>query len=198
MRKKAKNAGCWMLDAGCWMLNAECWSCGEEFEFSGLKVRDHCHFSGKFRGSDHSKCNLQFRKPNFTPVIFHKLSGYDSHIFISQLGENKGKVKAIPNTDEKYISFSKNLRLRTFEDEKGKEKKVFREIRFIDSFKFMACPLAGLVSNLSLKHFVFLERNFGEKHKLLSRKGIYPYDWMNSFERFKEDSLPPRKSFIPS
>ena len=52
-----------------------------------------------------------------------KLSGYDSHIFISQLRENKGKVKAIPNTDEKYISFSKNLLLRTFEDEKGKEKR---------------------------------------------------------------------------
>ena len=125
-----------------------------------------------------------------------KLSGYDSHIFISQLGENKGKVKAIPNTDEKYISFSKNLLLRTFEDEKGKEKKVFREIRFIDSFKFMACPFAGLVSNLSPEHFVFLERNFGEKHKLLSRKGIYPYDWMsNSFERFEEDSLLSKEDF---
>ena len=78
--------------------SSECWICGEEFEFSELKVRDHCHFTGKFRGATHSKCNLQFTKPNFTPVIFHNLSGYDSHIFISQLGKSNGKVKAIPKT----------------------------------------------------------------------------------------------------
>ena len=63
----------------------KCWICGEEFKVLDLKVRDQCHFSGKFRGAAHSKCNLQFRKPNFTPVFFQNLSGYGSYIFISQL-----------------------------------------------------------------------------------------------------------------
>ena len=128
-------------------------------------------------------------------MIFHNLSGYESHIFISQLGENNWKVIAIPNTDEKYISFSKNLLLRTFEDKEGKEKKVFHEIRFVDSYKFMGFPLADLLKNLSPVHFVFLERNFGEKHKLLSRKGVYRYDWMNNFSKFKETCLPSKEEF---
>ena len=57
-----------------------CWICQEEFVGSQKKVRDHCHFTGKYRGAAHNKCNLQFKKPKFTPVIFHNLSGYDSHL----------------------------------------------------------------------------------------------------------------------
>ena len=58
-----------------------CWICRKEFGESE-KVRDHCHFTGKYRGAAHNKCNLQFKKPKFTPVIFHNLSGYDSHLFV--------------------------------------------------------------------------------------------------------------------
>ena len=56
-----------------------CWICQKEFG-SEKKVRDHCHFTGKYRGATHVKCNLQFKKPKFTPVIFHNLSGYDAHL----------------------------------------------------------------------------------------------------------------------
>lgn len=49
------------------------------------KVRDHCHFAGKFRGTAHNSCNLQCRKPMVLPVIFHNLQGYDAHLFIKQL-----------------------------------------------------------------------------------------------------------------
>ena len=50
------------------------------------RVRDHCHFSGKFRGAAHNKCNLQYKAPKFIPVVFHNLSGYDAHLFIKKLG----------------------------------------------------------------------------------------------------------------
>jgi len=87
-------------------------------------VREHCHFSGQFRGAAHSKCNLLFRKPKHVPVIFRKLSGYDSHLFIQSLGKTREKIDCISNSEEKYISFSKSVML----DGKFKSK-----IRFIDS-----------------------------------------------------------------
>ena len=73
------------------------------------KVRDHCHLTGKFRGAAHNKCNLKFRLPKFYPVIFHNLSGYDSHLFIKNLGKSEGKIDCIPNNEEKYISFTKEI-----------------------------------------------------------------------------------------
>ena len=50
-----------------------------------LKVRDHCHFTGEYRGAAHNECNLKFKKPLILPVIFHNLQGYDSHLFINNL-----------------------------------------------------------------------------------------------------------------
>ena len=85
-----------------------CWICQKEFGESE-KVRDHCHFTGKYRGAAHVKCNLQFKKPKFTPVIFHNLSGYDAHLFVKNLGKSEGNIKCIPNNEEKYISFSKDI-----------------------------------------------------------------------------------------
>ena len=61
-----------------------CWICQKELKKKDKRVRDHCHFTGKFRGAAHNSCNMHFRKPNFTPVIFHNLSGYDSHLFIKK------------------------------------------------------------------------------------------------------------------
>ena len=58
----------------------ECWICRGELGLD--RVRDHCHLTGIYRGAAHNKCNLQYRKPKFIPVVFHNLSGYDSHLFI--------------------------------------------------------------------------------------------------------------------
>ena len=62
----------------------KCWICNEKFDGDD-KVRDHCHFTGRYRGAAHNSCNLKYRKPNFTPVVFHNRSGYDSHLFIKIL-----------------------------------------------------------------------------------------------------------------
>ena len=53
---------------------------------NNYKVKDHDHLTGKFRGPAHNTCNLKFKEPNFIPVVFHNLSGYDAHLFVKQLG----------------------------------------------------------------------------------------------------------------
>ena len=70
-----------------------------------LKVRDHCHFTGEYRGAAHNECNLNCKKQLILPVIFHNLQGYDSHLFIKQLAKVSGDLSTIPSTEEKYISF---------------------------------------------------------------------------------------------
>ena len=67
---------------------------------------------------------------------------------------------------------------------KGETKPLHHYIRFIDSFKFMAGSLDDLVNNLPKNDFNNLERNYtGEKFNLLTRKGVYPYEYMDSFEK---------------
>ena len=84
-------------------------------------VRDHCHFTGKYRGPAHNECNRQFRKPKFTPIFFHNLSGYDSHLFIKNLGKTQGKIRCIPNKEERYISFSKNIKVYNYTDKETRD-----------------------------------------------------------------------------
>ncbi|XP_065645275.1 uncharacterized protein LOC136075766 [Hydra vulgaris] len=98
-----------------------CHICGEDLVKD--KVRDHCHFTGKYR------------------VLFHNLSGYDFHLFIKKL--SGGKLSCIPNNEEKYISFSREIKL----DEYIKE-------------------------------------------------GVYPYDWVDSVDKFNETQLPPKELFF--
>ena len=66
-------------------------------------MRNHCHFTGKFRGAAHYKCNVQSMKPKFTPFIFYNLANYDSHLFVKSLGKTEGNIKCIPKNEEKYI-----------------------------------------------------------------------------------------------
>ena len=75
------------------------------------KVRDHCHFTGQYRGAAHNSCNLQCRKPMILPVIFHNLQEYDAHLFIKQLACLPGELNCIPSTEEKYISLSKKIKV---------------------------------------------------------------------------------------
>ena len=89
----------------------ECYICGEKYTDKDVRVRDHCHINGKFRGSAHRECNLKLRiKPEDIkiPVIFHNLRGYDSHFIMQQIGEIAKKhgeeqdlnINAIPNNME--------------------------------------------------------------------------------------------------
>ena len=172
-----------------------CWICQKEFAEKQKKVRDHCHFTGKFRGTAHNKCNLQFKKPKFTTVIFHNLSGYDAHLFVKILGKTEGNIKCIPNNEEKYISFSKEIVVGEYEKD-GKKHEIKHEIRFLDSFKFMASSLESLVGNLELEKLIQTKKEFGDRAVLMTRKGIYPYDFMSGIKKFSKEKLPPKEEFF--
>lgn len=137
------------------------------------KVRDHCHLTGCYRGAAHSYCNIKFRLPKFVPVFFHNLSGYDSHLFIQQLGQLSGRIKVIAKNKENYISFTKFFQI---------NEEDFMPVRFVDSFKFLSTSLDTLVANLNDSDFIHLASffSFNKQFSLLRRKGVYPYEYMTS------------------
>ena len=173
-----------------------CHICEQEllvYEKTGeiFKVRDHCHFTGKYRGAAHNECNLKCRKPLILPVVFHNLQGYDSHLFIKQLAKVSGDLSCIPSTEDKYISFSQKIKVcEYFSRKKETTLPIKFEIRFIDSFKFLQTSLANLVSNLQPTDFKNLNRVIKEKTSLLTRKGCYPYDYVSSIDILQETKLP--------
>ena len=172
----------------------ECWICGG---FLGDdRVRDHCHYTGRYRGPAHNKCNLNYRKENNISVFFHNLAGYDSHLFIKKLGYTEGKIDCIPTNEEKYISFTKTIKAGTYTNKKGEIKNKSFKIIFKDTYKFLAASLDVLVNNTPKDDFKILDNEYSpEQAKLLKQKGFYPYEYMDSVEKFKDKELPPQKAF---
>ena len=90
----------------------KCHICLKEFnDPRNRKVRDHCHYTGLYRGAAHNNCNLKYLIPDYIPIVFHNLSGYDDHLFIKELGRrfNKNDIGVIAENKEKYISFNVKL-----------------------------------------------------------------------------------------
>ena len=139
---------------------SDCWICGEEL--GNDRVRDHCHFTGRYRGPAHNSCNLKYRKPKNISVFFHNLSGYDSHLFIKKLGtpDKKENIKCIPNNEEKYITFTKTIITGQYINKKGEVKDKTFDIVFKDSLKFMSSSLGALVNNLPKDAFKNLLKYF--------------------------------------
>ena len=106
--------------------STHCRICNEELGKD--KVRDHCHLSGKFRGAANEVCHRKYKVPKLFPVVFHNLSVYDSHLFIKTLGNSEGDISCIPNNEENYISFTKQVFVDKFVNKEGKEVNVKREL----------------------------------------------------------------------
>ena len=117
------------------------------------KVRDHCHYTGKYRGAAHSICNLKFNVPNEVPVVFHNGSNYDYHFIIKELAnEFEGKFECLGKNTEKYKTFSVTIEKEiTVIDKDGNESVTTTsyKIKFIDRARFMATSLSNLVDNLT-------------------------------------------------
>ena len=160
----------------------KCWICDRLFELTNEKVRDHCHVTGKFRGAAHFSCNANFKITKRVPVIFHNLKGCDGHLIMKELSNFDVVIDVTPYGLEKYKAIIVN-----------------RNIVFIDSMQFMEDSLGGLVKNLDKGDFKYLSREFSAKHvKLIKQKGVYPYEYMNSFKRFDECKLPSKDKFYSS
>ena len=174
---------------------SNCWICGQLLNLED-RVRDHCHFTGRYRGAAHNRCNLKYTKPNNISVFFHNLSGYDSHLFIKKLNSTMGAIDCIPNNEENYISFSKTIKTGEYKNKRGETKDKNFKIIFKDSLKFMASSLEALVNNLPEGALNNLNKYFTDKQvKLLKQKGFFPYDYMDNIEKLKDTKPPPQKAF---
>ena len=217
-----------------------CYICKKEFDTidkKNYKVRDHCHYMGKYRDAAHNICNLRYKVPKEIPVVFHNGSTYDYHFIIKELvKEFEGHFDCLGENTEKYITFSVPLKI------ENKNIEITYKIKFIDSFRFMSSSLSKLVDNLSeginnnkcadckssldyiktkneklilecynckqryrkkfnkelIKRFASTYEfcnNDLNKFVLLLRKGLYPYESMDTWERFNEISLPSKEDF---
>ena len=174
---------------------SKCWICHKKLNLED-RVRDHCHYTGRYRGAAHNICNLKYSKPNNISVFFHNLTGYDSHLFIKKLNTTMGAIDCIPNNEENYISFSKTIISGEYTNKRGEIKNKYFKIVFKDSLKFMASSLEALVNNLPEGSLNNLEKYFTSKQvKLLKQKGFFPYEYMDSIEKLKDTKPPPQKAF---
>ena len=93
----------------------KCHICLKEFnDPRNRKVRDHCHYISLYRRAADNNCNLKYRIPDYIPIVFHNLSGYDAHLFIKELGRrfNKNDIGVIAENKEKYISFNVKINVK--------------------------------------------------------------------------------------
>ena len=128
-----------------------------------------------------------------------------THLFIKKLKTANGdEIHCIPKTEENYISFSKKVIVDKYMKKtpnkdgevKLEEKPVERELRFIDTFRFMPSSLDALSKNLSAEQFKNLRKMYSDiRFDLLRRKGVFPYEYIDSVDRLNEDKLPPKSAF---
>ena len=157
-------------DNGYFENSTKCQICDSDYIDNDVKVRDHCHITGKYRGSLHGNCNINVNLNLEIPVVFHNVKNYNSYLIMQELGKFNLKINVIPNSREKHMSFSINNKL-----------------RFIDSFQFLSSSLDSLVKNLSNDDFKYMTQEFDNNVLgLVKRKGFYPYEYMSDFEKSKE------------
>lgn len=164
----------------------KCDLCKIDFTSVNHKVAHHNHLSGKFIKSLCNTCNLKLKTQNFVPCFLHNLSKYDAHFIITELGYDSNTIRVIPNSEENFISFSKYI------------SNDFK-IRFIDTYRFLASKLSTLAENLLTTDF----SKFRETAKvfthtdmhLVTRKGVYPYCFTDSWEKLKIAKLPRKEHF---
>ena len=149
--------------------STKCCICDNDYTDNDVKVRDHCHITGKYRGSAHRDCNINLKLNHKIPLVFHNLKNSDSHLIMQELCKFNLKISVIPIALKIYMRFTINNKL-----------------SFIDSFQFQSSSLHSLVKNLNKNYFRYLSQEFDNNIlDLVKQKGFYPYEYMIDFEKFK-------------
>ena len=187
-----------------------CHICEKKYTEDDVPVRDHCHITGKYRGSAHQTCNLKLKisaEKIKIPVVFHNLKGYDSHFIMNELGELIKKGEYIPdnvyimNKEGKMVKDESVSRISVSVIAQNAEKYmafyIGKHLSFIDSYAFMSRSLDELAGNLEDRDFIYIKDYFTDpvQFNLMKRKGVYPYDYMDSFSKFNDTELPQREDF---
>ncbi|XP_025158000.1 uncharacterized protein LOC112589332 [Harpegnathos saltator] len=177
-----------------------CRICEKSFAVGDIRVHDHCHLTGQYRGPAHSNCNLNYTDSYYIPIVFHNLSDYDAHFIIKEVATAfEGHVDVLPITKEKYISFTKHIKDTT---SKTSDWRNHIKLRFIDSYKFLSTSLDKLASFLTGDKLKILQselKNLSSKDfDLLTRKGVFPYEYVDCNDKLQDQCLPPRELFYSS
>jgi hypothetical protein len=194
--------------------STECSYCNETYTKDNYKCRHHDHCTGKYIAPACRKCNLKMCLKPFLPVYIHNLKGYDAHLFISALskyGYQNAELSCIPNNEERYITFSKKIKVDSYQKYSeiecmDVENPIFMEIRFLDTLGFMNTSLDNLCNDLASKSnnynimktvFKNTAKHFKNEQdfRLMTKKGVYPYDYISSYDKLNDKELPPIEKF---
>ena len=150
--------------------STKCWICDNHYVDDDVKVRNHCHITGKCRGSVHKDCNINVKLNHKILVVFYNQKNYNSHLLMQELNWFNLKINIIPNGLENYMSFNIN-----------------NELIFIDSLQFLSSSIYSLVKNVSKNDFMYSSQEFDNNVlDIVKQKGFYPYECMSNFEKFKQ------------
>ena len=167
-----------------------CESCDTAYTLTNGKVHHHCHISGRFIAPLCNRCNLQMKPLKnvtdyFIVLVAHNAKNYDFHCLLRFLPKaySDYNISIIPTNSEKYISVQIGM------------------LRFLDSYQFLTASLSTLVDNLrrsGVEKFVHCKRHLGQHFDLVTRKQIFPYEFVDSLDKLDHPMLPPRESFYSS
>ena len=166
-------------------MKRQCRICRKTFTTSQKRVVDHCHLTGKVRGAAHEDCNLNFKDARYIPVVFHNFSQYDAHFIIREVAKHSQRLSVIPLTAEKYISLTQYI------------PNCKTNLRYIDSYRFMASSLEKLVSYLTDYPITrkVMSHLSDEQFSALTRKGVFCDEYVTSMDKLEDTCLPPKKAF---
>jgi hypothetical protein len=164
------------------------------------KVKDHCHFTGKYRGSACNECNKVMRVKRVVPAVAHNFKGYDSHFLVQAFDKDDDfKLDVIPTNTEKFLQITS-----TIKQDFGESIKL----NFMDSMSHLNSSLDSLVKLLvdddlvTTKEFIRSlskdDDDFKKKWEIAKTKGVFPYEYFDSLEKYDETSMPKVEHFVSS